>query len=255
MSIVRSPFVALLSVLILLIVFSTNFISSSEYPQPFVSCQPEPVHCSEGYSLRSGEYALFIGYRITDNCGYEHACFKIEDNSEAISVASQLLAITTSSISSVPTSSFSTPSTSVSEKSQAEQDCSRKGCFEDEFCYPFGYVRNDRYCDEDAKLPNSLAVRPRFVNQSEAGFSCSQNYECKTGFCSEDSCLNLTSITGELTSLRNQITILSQENRELDTKSNATNESAELDPRIKEDKNIFQEITHFFRGLFSFRRE
>ena len=136
--------------------------------------------------------------------------------------------------------------TPLTEKSQAEIECLKKGCFLNNVCFPFGFVNNGTYCSEKGKFITAGIYRPAFINQSDAGMNCSQDYECKTGVCSNNVCIDLTAIKAEINDLKEDLTTLSQQNNELNSSL------SEINQTVEENNNLLQKITNFLKDWFGF---
>lgn len=61
------------------------------------------------------------------------------------------------------------------------------GCLEENFCYPFGYIRGEQYC---GIYFISSYRRVGFINQSESGENCTYHFQCKSNFCFNNECVN-----------------------------------------------------------------
>ena len=102
--------------------------------------------------------------------------------------------ISVEEITEVNTGVFSGPKTNTKE-----EECYKNGCFEDDRCYPFGYIKDKKYCDEKGIFYSENIYKANFVNQSNQGESCNQHYECKTDLCLDNICFNLTRELNSLT--------------------------------------------------------
>ena len=141
------------------------------------------------------------------------------------------------------------------EKTQEQRDCEKQGCYEDlrKKCYPYGYIKDGTYCYEKAKVYTTNIYGSGFVNQSETGRSCIQGYECKTGICSNNVCVNLTEQQKKIESLNVSLTQLSQENvnlkQGLDEMQNISQETNET---VEEDNSLIQKIVGFLKDWLGF---
>lgn len=54
------------------------------------------------------------------------------------------------------------------------------GCDLDDLCYPLGYRKSGEYCSGELE----------FMEQSEEGASCDNNFECKSNVCVDDRCVS-----------------------------------------------------------------
>ena len=149
-----------------------------------------------------------------------------------------------------PIVSFSQPNEKPSERTE----CEKTGCFLDDECYQFGYINNGTYCSEKGKHIAGNIYRSAFINQSDVGMNCSQSYECKTGVCSNGFCADLDAMNIEKNSLKNNLTILSQENTELKSNFENLNGSlSETQQLAQENKGILEKIVDFLKNIGLFK--
>jgi len=72
-----------------------------------------------------------------------------------------------------------------------------KGCFEEGICYPFGFIKESKYCSnyyiwESSSKTNWLnqsIEKIGFRGQSQSGEMCSYDFECKSNFCFNGKCV------------------------------------------------------------------
>ena len=143
------------------------------------------------------------------------------------------------------------------ERSQAEKDCvnNEKKCWSENSCHSQGYIKDGKYCSEKAIRISSSIYHSGFVNQSETGQSCIQGYECKTGVCSNNICINLTEQQNQLELLNSDFIKLSQENVRLQQNlENLNNSVSETEQFIEENDSLVQKITNFLKNLFDFSK-
>lgn len=180
----------LLLLMMLLLLISVGFVYGATFPNPFVTDQPEEPKChinSGACYTNGGEF----GYNKDGSCYCDMSNapppipFSIQ-NTESYHIIDE---------------NSETDYKATNEKPQEERDCRKNGCFENDRCYPFGYRKDERYCEEKAKVYASSVYRSAFVNQSEEGEECNQNYECKTNICSDNICVNLTEQKNEIMQL------------------------------------------------------
>lgn len=147
----------------------------------------------------------------------------------------------------------------VHEKSQKEKDCLKIGCFGkfESKCYSYGYIKNGTYCVDRHPyiFENGRYYFSDFINQSETGTSCIQGYECKTGVCSNNICVNLTEQQNKVELLNANFTKLSQENLEIKQNLENLNSSvSETKQTTEENSNLIQKIAVFLKNLFAFSK-
>ena len=140
---------------------------------------------------------------------------------------------------------------SVDGNFQDKIDCEEKGCWEDNFCYPFGHIKEGQYCsNRDPYYYEKFKIEiSSFINRSEENKSCNQSYECKTGVCSEGVCLNLTKQYMEIETLNKEIGFLKDKITGLSINENLV-ETDEVE-EIPEEKGIFRTMINFFKNIFS----
>lgn len=232
---------------LILTLITMSFILAASYPAPFVTGGDPQEHnnnpakyinCPEGTSLTSYTEASSsspTGFSTTYEC----------KKRESGNIQINLQPFTVGTISGGSVASLE-PQTPTKEKSQAEIDCIKKGCFLNNVCSPFGFVNDGTYCSEKGKVISTGIYRPAFVNQSETGQSCTQSYECKTGICSNNLCTDLTSLKDEINTLRDNLTALSQQNTELNSSLSETKQS------VEENNNLLQKVVDFLKTWFGF---
>lgn len=137
----------------------------------------------------------------------------------------------------------------IQEHSQSEDETECKKldfCWYENRCYPLGYRLGEKYCsDRDPYYLGKYGIEvSNFVNQSEIGKTCINNYECKTNICSDNVCINLTEQTN-ISSLNETIKISSGISNPADFYT--TNPIPETN---YEKKSIIQKIADFFKNLF-----
>ena len=133
----------------------------------------------------------------------------------------------------------------VIEKTQEQRDCEKTGCFFERKCYILGYIKNGTYCSEKGKNYGGL-YKPGFLNQSETGANCTQDYECKTNICSDTVCLNMTKQKQEIESLRNELINLSLKDNESENTTGEMISNNEIKPEL----SLLDKIINFFKNLF-----
>lgn len=86
-----------------------------------------------------------------------------------------------------------------------------KGCYSNEEyeieCFPYGYRKEGQYCyDKVWSSPYSSATKSGFINQSKAGESCENGFECVSNFCFNGKCVG--QISSAITSVMQRILII-----------------------------------------------
>ena len=80
-----------------------------------------------------------------------------------------------------------------------------KGCFVDDECYPRGYRKEGQSCSKKVHpFPHSNISA--FINQSKAGESCEDGFECVSNFCFNEKCVN--QISSLITNIIQRISIV-----------------------------------------------
>ena len=225
---------------LILVLIMLNFVNADSYPSPFVSGgKPEcKIACVNSRLL----------YDESGNCycsGSNKSPFELK---EAGNVQANLQQFQQVELYGGVTSLES--QTPTKEKTQELRDCEKHGCYEDlgKKCYQFGYIRDGTYCSEKAKVYASNMYVSGFVNQSETSSSCIQGYECKTGVCSNNICVNLTEQQNKINLLVDNLSKLSQENTGLSEGSN--NSSSESYQIPEKNDNIIQKIANLLKTWF-----
>jgi hypothetical protein len=139
------------------------------------------------------------------------------------------------------------------QRSQEERECinEKMGCWTDNKCYPLGYIKDNQYCSYKGKVYYSTNYyEPGFLNQSETRQECIQGYECKTGICSNNICVNLTEQKQELEFLKEQVTQLISDNQII-SQENDSEEIENNNKYLEEETNIVRKIVNYFRNLFN----
>lgn len=139
---------------------------------------------------------------------------------------------------------------------QKETDCKNSGCFLDKKCYPYGYIINKKYCVAEGVVyyPNGRPHFTRkdfFINQSEIGNECNNNFECLTNFCLNGICINQS---GEVEKrieeeMKKQKEELEKQFNEKIEKLSAPATPAETKEEEKVEENIVEKIFNWFRGI------
>ena len=128
------------------------------------------------------------------------------------------------------------------EISEEENDCryDNNGCFADRYCYPLGYVKNEKFCTEELVIRNNRTGRVRynernkFINQSEIGTNCTYDFECKTNFCSGNICTNQVETEKEFKKLNKLNKEMKLEIMEL---SNKIDKISDISKKLEEPNN------------------
>lgn len=139
------------------------------------------------------------------------------------------------------------------QKSPEERECTKTGCWEEYTCYPFGYVKNWKYCSQTGKYVGF--TRPSFVNQSNTSSSCNQNYECKTNVCSDGICVNLTEQMNKLQELSNKINqsfelLKENESNQSESYEKLSTNGSNTDVQIEKEQNLVEKIFGWFGKWF-----
>jgi hypothetical protein len=115
-----------------------------------------------------------------------------------------------------------------------EENC--KWCSDGDYCYALGYVKDGRYCGifyDNFIRKNKIM----FINQTEIGGNCTQNFECKSNLCSNLNCIDGVDVI--IFSLRTQV--------------------AELNLSLMEEREkvsiLYNEINHIKEYLEKFSKE
>ncbi len=143
--------------------------------------------------------------------------------------------------------------------SQEEKNCNGNGCFFDNHCYQYGYRKDNEYCADEfiVRFSNGgerYTEKDVFINQSEDGKNCVQNYECKTNLCLNKICTNLNE------EINNRVVIEVEKTRQTEIaniekdveyinnyENTSLSNSKETAP---EEKNIFELIFNWFGRIF-----
>ena len=141
------------------------------------------------------------------------------------------------------------------EKTQEQRDCEKNGCFEEGHCYPYGYIKEKRYCNEKGKKYGLTIYRPGFINQSEIGKGCNNSYECETGLCYKNICIDLTE------QINYQVNIKSEELKSnlsyiIDKPLANLTESKNISLNIEQkeasvEKGFFKKFLNWFKKIYS----
>lgn len=140
------------------------------------------------------------------------------------------------------------------------------GCLFDKKLYSYGYVKNGMYCAEeyDVKFTNGqhrYTQTDVFVEQKNISEECVNNFECKSGYCSEGICKNQTTeinnkITGEVSaSVDKEIDERKDEAiNQLETKLENLDENKTYSVKIDNveipvNKNIMKQVLNWFREI------
>ncbi len=230
---------------LMLVLAFLSFVTAESYPAPFTiggnsqnSNSGPRINCPEGYSITS-----YTEESPTSPSGYSttYDCKKNGNGIIELAQGNDQPPNVEDGVLFIPRDSEEPER----EKSQEEIDCLRKGCFMDNICYPFGSIKNGTACSQKGKLIGTYAY-PAFVNQSETGLTCNQGYECKSGVCSNGFCIDLDNVTAEISSLKNDLSALSQQNTELNSSLLETQQS------VEESNNLLQKIANFLKDWFGF---
>lgn len=141
------------------------------------------------------------------------------------------------------------------ELSEKEKACS--SCFEDDKCYPFGYRKEGKFCTEIISYyykKYKIEV-VGWDNQSNTGANCTNSFECKTNFCSQNRCINQSEeISKGVEEELNRI----KENAfdKIEAQIEELNESKPYllevqDKKIPVQKNIIEIIYKWFKEILS----
>jgi len=193
-----------------LLVFTLLFVSSASYPAPFELCEGVKT-CPDGFRLVPDGSVIFMNglaprdiIEKEDNCGQNYRCLRIiQQITDFQKYVNTISSSTTTEIEGDVVALEFRPA----EGTQDRRDCEKNGCFERGGCYPYGYVKEKRYCYER----HGIGIRPLFLNQSKMGQICNQSYECETGLCSDALCVNLTEQQIKLNLLNVSLAQLAQE--------------------------------------------
>ena len=219
-----------------------------------VSANTNNTDCPLGFYMTGLGFCCPKGYSVTsstDGHSITYDCKKTGNNG----VISPLIQNNQSVDSVIFTNSKEIKS--INEKSAAEKDCiyNKKECWDGNFCYPLGYIKGEKYCSEKAIIIASSIYHPGFINQSRTGASCVQGYECKTGVCSNNFCINLTEQQNQIKILNASLTSLSQANSNVDQNlGKSKNTSEEIKEGTEKNQGSIQKIAVFLKNLFAFSK-
>ena len=136
-----------------------------------------------------------------------------------------------------------------------EKNCN--WCSDDDYCYPFGYVKKEQYCGIDKTLHFE---KINFINQSESGTNCAQDFECKSNFCFNNECIGtmesllfsfheqINELNKDLEEEKNKTTLLREELNQIKKYLGTLNSN--IDTIQLENKKKQNGITGFFVKIF-----
>lgn len=115
-----------------------------------------------------------------------------------------------------------------------------RGCWEDRECYPFGYIKEEKYCG--IYYIQSSIERFGFINQSESEENCIYDFQCKSNFCLNQRCTN--SIEATVLELNNKIKDIELSIGEIAKENNASlnNSYSEKNIDNRKEGNWFNKI-------------
>ena len=127
------------------------------------------------------------------------------------------------------------------------------GCLEDKYCYPFGYIKDKKYCSFDPKHN-----RYSFTNQSASKEICTYSFECKSNLCFDGKCAfgtmesllfsfqeKIDALSIKLDEEKNKAITLRKELNENKEYSEKTESNTSTEERKKQNK-----IIELFRIIF-----
>jgi len=117
-----------------------------------------------------------------------------------------------------------------------------KGCFVDDECYPRGYRKEGQYCSDKVHPYIDMST---FINQSKAGESCENGFECVSNFCFNGKCVS--EINSLLMDLIQRISVLENKLSILELSSNFDGNTA----LVETEKNQKRGITGFIIRMFN----
>jgi hypothetical protein len=62
-----------------------------------------------------------------------------------------------------------------------------RGCYESPMCYPFGYIKDEKYCSDELEKWGKISYG--FADQKNYGGACKNNFECVSNLCSGGECI------------------------------------------------------------------
>ncbi len=224
---------------------SKNCVSPPEYHKPF-SEKYLDIQCPEG--------------TIRKDKGSGSICESIPKQQTGISVSYLDVAeVYVGNIQTDLQSRMSAPSigTSVStthKKTENERECiEEKGCWIEGMCYSLGYRLNGQYCSEKGKFISTNFYRSAFVNQTKIGNPCEENFECKSGLCQNELCVNIEEeIDKQVNQRLNEIrdNIVSDIEEGINQLNDTEKYYVEVDNhQVAVDKPMLQRLFSWLRGV------
>ena len=138
-----------------------------------------------------------------------------------------------------------------------KQICELGGaCFDEEekTCYPSGYIKNSKYCGFDSERYKARGNGMTFIDQSESGETCTNDFECKSNFCFNQECVSsfqviVKDILLRISDLEKKVNSAQLETNTLSEEKETGNEirdlSMEGDEQLEEKRGFFD----FFNNL------
>lgn len=143
---------------------------------------------------------------------------------------------------------------------QDEKDCYGKGCFDDDTCYPYGYVKEGKFCADDYVVRDKngrvkYTAKSLFVGQVETGKNCNNNFVCVTNLCLENICVNQSEeinrqVDAKFEQLKQDIVYKIDESLEELNKSEELSVNTEYG-KVSVDKSIIEKVLNWIKRVFS----
>ena len=137
-----------------------------------------------------------------------------------------------------------------------ETECGEnKGCFLHNKCYPYGYMKDGKYCsDKDPFYYKNYKVEiPGFVNQTETGKFCKDNFECETNLCQNGLCINITEqVNNQVNTKLNEIksNIVSDVEEGINQLNDSEKYYVEVDNHnVAVDKTMLKKFLDWFKNV------
>ncbi len=124
-----------------------------------------------------------------------------------------------------------------------------RGCLEEDFCYPFGYIRDEQYC---GIYYISSFEKFGFINQSKSEENCTYDFQCKSNFCFEGECVS--SIESLTPGLKEKVENLGLTINEIEKENSFSNEDSFNETPLIESEDTTNKVpkkTNWIKKLWS----